>query len=565
MVPDGAGGVYALWTDARDFPTNGRDVYASHVLANGAFATGWPTNGRVVCDAVSSQGDVQGCSDGQGGVIVAWTDFRNGDEYANTNPDIYAVRLMGDGSVAPGWTEGGIPLAADSAAHEWLPVVESDGLGGAYVTHWLGSPSTDIRVLRVHGTGAFDSGWPTGGVSATDHHDAGLPSACSDGSGGLFVAWTDERTYVGFPPPIAFTDVYATYLLSDGSFAPGWGVNGLPIAAKLGGEFNVRVAEDGLGHFLLTWNDHTAEYGGGRSMATRILRDGTRAPGWPSDGALVTTRVGAEFYSDICADGSGGAFAVAESWESNQFVIAQRFTATGTVAPGWSPDGVTMWPIPGHQSDPVVVPSPPGSAIAVWYDSRGPADIYAQRLVLDGVVATTLSLVSAEASSEGVRVVGHAHGPTGEVVALERQRSQESWREIVTLTVPANGRIEYVDRDVRPGERLGYRLVRGGGPTLEYSSEIWVQVPLGETFALIGFRPNPSPPRPIVEFTVARSEAVRLEVFDPAGRRRHTLDLASPVLGAQSHPLPVALDPGLYWLRLTQGNSSASRTAVVVD
>lgn len=563
LVSDGSGGVFAFWSDYRDINTTYQDVYASHVLANGTLAPGWPVNGRVVSNAISSQGGPRGCADGQGGVIVAWTDYRNGNFNANTNPDVYAVRLLADGSVAPGWAAGGVPLAADPAVDEFGAFVVSDGAGGAYLAFMVGIFWPDIRVLRVHGTGAVDPQWPVGGVVATKLQRSILPDdACSDGSGGLFIAWSDLRSYAGFPPSFPYNDVYATYLQPDGSFASGWGVNGRPIAAKDGPESNVKVAEDGLGHFLVTWNDYTT--GEGRSLATRVLRDGSVAAGWPTDGALVTTRVGAEFLSDICADGRGGAFVVTESSYIRQSAIAQHFTATGALAPGWPAEGQALVPASRDEDDPIVVPSDPGSAIAVWTDARGVGDIYAQRLGLDGVVATALSLVSADAAADGVRVVGHTAGPAGVLVTLERQRAGEARLAIVSLAPSANGRVEFVDREVRPGERLGYRLARGSLEGIEYSSELWVDVPLGASFALAGFRPNPSPPRPTVQFSVATSEPARLEVFDTAGRRQHALEIASPAPGPHTLALPIALDPGLYWLRLTQGGRTTNRTAVVV-
>src|SRR5262245_32571088 len=72
IVSDGAGGAIVTWSDYR----NGThyDVYAHHVLASGAVDPAWPADGRAICTAANVQDSPTIVSDGAGGAIVAWLD-----------------------------------------------------------------------------------------------------------------------------------------------------------------------------------------------------------------------------------------------------------------------------------------------------------------------------------------------------------------------------------------------------------------------------------------------------------------------------------------------------------
>ena len=64
-------------------------------------------------------------SDGAGGSIVTWYDYRNG------NWDIYAQRVNASGVVQ--WGANGVALCT-AAGGQQVPTIVSDGAGGAIVT-----------------------------------------------------------------------------------------------------------------------------------------------------------------------------------------------------------------------------------------------------------------------------------------------------------------------------------------------------------------------------------------------------------------------------------------------
>ena len=103
ICPDGAGGAYVTWRDARN---GNADVYTQHVTATGTFPPGWPAAGVPVCMLPEYQAPESIAPDGQGGVFVAWTDYRD----LATAPDIYVQRFIAGGETAPGWSLNGAPV-----------------------------------------------------------------------------------------------------------------------------------------------------------------------------------------------------------------------------------------------------------------------------------------------------------------------------------------------------------------------------------------------------------------------------------------------------------------------
>src|SRR5262249_28989390 len=98
------------------------DLLAVRVNADGTPARAPPS--RTICSATGTQGDPAGLSDGSGGAFFAWRDARS---LAN-GADIYATHLLANGSLAPGWPANGKAIAA-LAAEQTDPSLVADGSG----------------------------------------------------------------------------------------------------------------------------------------------------------------------------------------------------------------------------------------------------------------------------------------------------------------------------------------------------------------------------------------------------------------------------------------------------
>ena len=178
IVSDGEGGAIVAWVD---FRSGDADIYAQRINFLGTPV--WTTNGVAVCTATGVQDQMQMVSVGTSGAIIGWEDKRNGFS------DMYAQRL--DASGTPQWTTNGMPISVlPASASENLAMVSDDN-GGAimiWVDTRLGAPNgTDIFGQRVTGSGT--ELWATNGLRLTDvpYNIGGLfrMGAARDGTSGV--------------------------------------------------------------------------------------------------------------------------------------------------------------------------------------------------------------------------------------------------------------------------------------------------------------------------------------------------------------------------------------------
>src|SRR5215831_7119744 len=125
IIGDGAGGAFVAWRDYSNRAATDADLYLQRVTASGLIAPGWPPGGVPVVVVVDSQDAPDLALDGQGGVLIAWQDFRNSGT-GGTSLDVYAQRIQGDGSIAPGWPANGAP-ATRAPDYQEFPVIAPDG------------------------------------------------------------------------------------------------------------------------------------------------------------------------------------------------------------------------------------------------------------------------------------------------------------------------------------------------------------------------------------------------------------------------------------------------------
>jgi hypothetical protein len=165
IISDGAGGAIITWGDARSSGSQLYEIYAQHLLASGAADPVWPTNGRALCPIGGNQDTPQIVSDGQGGAIVTWIDYRNG-----VDADIYAQRVLASGGVDPTWTATGTVLC-NAAGDQRDPTIVSDGRGGAIISWWdgrIGPNDYDICAQHVLASGIVDPAWTANGTLLCD-------------------------------------------------------------------------------------------------------------------------------------------------------------------------------------------------------------------------------------------------------------------------------------------------------------------------------------------------------------------------------------------------------------
>ena len=545
IVSDGAGGAIVTWHDYRS-DTN-YDIYAQKISSAGTVQ--WTADGVALCTATSQQYNPTIASDGAGGAIVTWFDSRSG------NWDIYAQKISSAGTVQ--WTADGVALCT-ATSHQQFPTIAQDDAGGAIVT-WFDSRSGnwDIYAQKISSTGTVQ--WTANGVAlctATGEQD--IPTIASDGAGGAIVAWYDYRSGEA-------ADIYAQKISSAGTVQ--WTADGVALCSATGEQLFPTIVSDDAGGAIVTWNDQRS--GDYDIYARKISSTGTAQ--WTADGVALCTATNNQNYPIITSDGAGGAIVTWYDYRSgaNFDVYAQRISATGAVQ--WTPDGVALCTATGNQYYAMIVPDDEGGAIVAWQDQRdGNDDIYAQRVWADGSTPVLLSLVGADVGADGVKLTWLAGGIESGVATVYRSPVGGEWARIGEVTADGTGYLRYTDPIDATASRMGYRLGIVEAGIEGFYGETWVDLPAREdnvSFALEPVRPNPSQGGALtVRFTLPDAAAASLELLDVSGRRIATREVGS--LGAGPHALDLGegrhLAPGLYLVRLQQGaNTRVTRAAVI--
>jgi hypothetical protein len=127
IIQDEDNGVYVLWKNS---DSSENDLYAQRIDDDGSVNLDWDRYGVPFCIADNTQHQQYGIQSTRGGIIVAWSDYRNGIDY-----DIYAQKICPDSSL--GLCEGdNIPP---------IPVIETNCNGSTvpFNITFDGSASTD--------------------------------------------------------------------------------------------------------------------------------------------------------------------------------------------------------------------------------------------------------------------------------------------------------------------------------------------------------------------------------------------------------------------------------------
>jgi hypothetical protein len=333
LVDDGAGGVYVLWEHR--FPV---EILAQHLNANGSPT--WAAGGILVTNPWTGyQASPRAVSDGAGGVIVVWVDGRAGfcDPSFQASCDIYGQRLGPTGALL--WGPTGKPICT---------AANNQGLGG-------------MAVL-------------------------------SDGSGGILVAFQDDRINSTSQGGSGGYTLYVQRMDANGN--PVWQVDGVrigqdPQAGDAGSISRLKMISDGQNGAIAAW--YFTSYQGTAHLSIQAQRiSSSGQPLWTSGGVAVPgltsndpNGTGIETL-DLTADNQGGGLLVA-SWtppnETRAKVFAQRVDKNGTAS--WTQSGVLISSSTNDNLNPSILSDGSGGLFAAWQDCPNigsNCDIAMQRL-----------------------------------------------------------------------------------------------------------------------------------------------------------------------------------------
>ncbi len=197
LAVDGNGGVYCVWADYRSAPPGSDpilhpeylDIYAHHVLSTGVLYPGWSTNGIPVCTVFQIQEYPSAVSDGVGGLIAGWLDYRT---FASAN---FVSRLNPDGTRAAGWSVNGVAVTPMQSGSQTPGILVSDGGTGVFCGFRDDSHARCL-VQHLRGDASIDPLYGSSGRPVSDPSLGGSQvdiSIAADYRGGVYAAWTDSR------------------------------------------------------------------------------------------------------------------------------------------------------------------------------------------------------------------------------------------------------------------------------------------------------------------------------------------------------------------------------------
>ena len=407
ICSDGAGGAIITWQDYRS--GSGADIYAQKIDSSGNVQ--WTADGVAVCTASDSQYRPQICSDGAGGAIITWQDRRSG-----SNDDIYAQRINSSGNVQ--WAADGVAIST-AGYTQWYPQICNDGAGGAIITWWdrRSGLDYDIYAQKIDSSGNVQ--WAADGIAiCTASGNQYDPQICSDGAGGAIITWQDYRSGSG-------ADIYAQKIDSSGNVQ--WTADGVAVCTASDSQYRPQICSDGAGGAIITWDDYRS--GSNDDIyAQRINSSGNVQ--WTSNGVAICTASNSQEYPKICDDGAGGAIITWYDYRSgsNYDIYAQRIDSSGNVQ--WTADGVGICTASYKQYMPEICSVGVGGAIITWYDNRSGSgyDIYAQEINSSGNVQWTadgVAICTASNSQEYPKICDDGAG--GAIITWYDYRSGSNY------------------------------------------------------------------------------------------------------------------------------------------
>ncbi|SEP55245.1 T9SS type A sorting domain-containing protein [Flavobacterium urocaniciphilum] len=378
IIPDGNGGAIIAWSDYRN-STFEYDIYAQKINAAGLIQ--WANNGVPICTAAFDNHDPNMVSDGNGGAIITWVDNR----ILENNLDIYAQSINSSGIVQ--WATDGIVICGNTAQNQF-PKIVSDGSNGAIIT-WQDSRNGnfDIYAQRVNSSGIIQ--WTNNGVAICTAPDSqSYPSIISNNNGGAIITWSDGRN-----SSTSAYDIFAQCINSNGIVQ--WAVNGVTICASSNDQDSPELVSDGNNGAIITWTDYRITANSADLYAQRISSNGIVQ--WAANGIAISNTINNQWLANIISDNNGGAII---TWQDERLdfpsydIYVQRINFNGDLQ--WTTNGTPVSTAINMQRKPSILSDGNGGSIITWADFRSGTnyDIYAQKINTSGTLSTDMYAVS---------------------------------------------------------------------------------------------------------------------------------------------------------------------------
>ena len=514
------------------------------ILLNVRAIAQWTADGVAICDTsanASSDPLSQITSDGNGGAYICWRDLRVGNGY-----NVYAQHI--DRSGKQTWQNNGIPITTLSA-NENYPRICSDGFGGAYVA-WEDDrlSNTFVYAQRIDAEGGLR--WAANGIKVAETPGIFI-SMCSDGNGGLLIGWTP------------LTSVFVQRLDSLGNRC--WGDSGVKVTNRPGTIWNgdVHVASDGTGGGFVIWSQGT--YPVFRVFVQKFSNKGAIL--WPNNGILLSDTTYSAGTVFVAGDGKGGAIATWGSYDSTGRV--QRVSSSGQIL--WTPKGVAIPGTYGGGNGRITSDSM-GGAFVGYRAATNHLDSLGNKLWGDtgsmiSDITSLTNLVQVPDGQQGVWVFGELYpNNTGGFIYCQhtdRFGNRTLGNEGLPMTPGLTGNLPQEWPDATTDDSGGaivcwtdYRKSYGAiyaarvdsGGIVTYTPNLGMLVPPSPT--LEQNFPNPFNPTTTIQYGLPTRSQVSLRIYNILGQRVVDLVNAEQAAGYQSVVWNANVASGIYFYRI---------------
>lgn len=193
VMPDGAGGCFALWFGRYPYPTAFRLI---RLLANGSTAPGWPEEGLPYSSGIANRPGRDSYGRGPQAVVTASSDYLLpavvSIDIKSAETQIGVLGRSINGTRPAGWSTDVVPLSATVPLLTPSPLIGADSTGRAVVV-WTHAGALYANAIETQ-TGQCLAGWPaTGRVLCPGSDLRTEPALLVHEDGTFTVAWSEQR------------------------------------------------------------------------------------------------------------------------------------------------------------------------------------------------------------------------------------------------------------------------------------------------------------------------------------------------------------------------------------
>jgi hypothetical protein len=363
---DSANRLVVVWATSA---TGTSKVNAQRISPSGVRE--WGTNGKNVITGTNPEARPVIAADLTGGVFIAF-------ELSPPGPskDVHIQRFDNAGN--PILAAGKVVCNASNDQYQ-VRITHTGGLGNPFaVVCWTDRRNGNDDIFAQLLNGSLGSE-PTNGVALVTASGTQNEPAIDGTTGHAYVFWKDERAAV---PGRA--DVYGQHIIGS---SPTWGTNGLLIASGSNGYFirptSVNAHADNAQGVLLTFLVQRASENRYELHAYKLFPGGQLYPNYPP---VYCGVLGLKWDISVVGD---DAFGFISSWRDrrsgNDDVYAIKRLPNATVAPGWVTNGTILSAAAGNQTHTSIASAASGGALVTWTSG---SSIMEQVVSSGGVIST---------------------------------------------------------------------------------------------------------------------------------------------------------------------------------